>query len=168
MPVEGRALTSGCSRRNRDQVIGESLYTLLLVGGSRVRYTVGRRRPRVPHRETSRRAGCGKSARPVRRAGVGNGATSESPPRPPSTLLKRKGVKARGWRRHRCSCRRPLPTHTYKPICAPPAQSGKMICWQAFFCQPSTFDGGVQLEKNSFLTDQSGKVIENKGPLRKT
>jgi hypothetical protein len=37
-----------------------------------------------------------------------------------------------------------------------------------FFCQPSTFDGGLQLEKNFFLRDRSGKVIENKGPLWKT
>jgi hypothetical protein len=37
-----------------------------------------------------------------------------------------------------------------------------------FFCQPSTFDGGLQLERNSFLTDRNGNVIENKGPLWET
>jgi hypothetical protein len=33
------------------------------------------------------------------------------------------------------------------------------------FCQPSTFDSGLQLEKNSFLTEQHANVTENKGPL---
>jgi hypothetical protein len=37
-----------------------------------------------------------------------------------------------------------------------------------FFCQPSTFATGLQLEKNSFLNERSGNVIENKGPLGKT
>jgi hypothetical protein len=37
-----------------------------------------------------------------------------------------------------------------------------------FFCQPSTFDSESRLEKNSFLTEQSGNVIENKGLLWKT
>ena len=30
------------------------------------------------------------------------------------------------------------------------------------------FDGGLQLERNSFLTDRNGNVIENKGPLWET
>jgi hypothetical protein len=35
--------------------------------------------PRVPHGETSRRAGCRRSARPVRRAGMRNGALPNGP-----------------------------------------------------------------------------------------
>jgi hypothetical protein len=35
-------------------------------------------------------------------------------------------------------------------------------------CQPSTFNSGCQFEKNSFLTERSLNVIENKGPLWKT
>ena len=32
-----------------------------------------------------------------------------------------------------------------------PSRSGKMICWQGVFYQPSTFGSGLQLEKNSFF-----------------
>jgi hypothetical protein len=38
----------------------------------------------------------------------------------------------------------------------------------AFFCHPSNFDKGLQIEKNSFLMEQCGNVIENKAPLLKT
>jgi hypothetical protein len=37
-----------------------------------------------------------------------------------------------------------------------------------FFCQPSTLDSESRLEKNSFLMEQYGDVIENKGRLWKT
>jgi hypothetical protein len=36
-----------------------------------------------------------------------------------------------------------------------------------FFCQPSSFESESRLEKNSFLTDRHGNVIENKGPSLK-
>jgi hypothetical protein len=36
------------------------------------------------------------------------------------------------------------------------------------FYQPSFLDSGRQFGKNSFLNDQCGNVIENKGPLWKT
>jgi len=38
----------------------------------------------------------------------------------------------------------------------------------AFFCQPSTFDGGLHFGKDSFLNERYGNAIENKGPLWKT
>jgi hypothetical protein len=48
-----------------------------------------------------------------------------------------------------------------------PPQSWKMISWQHLFCQPSTFDYGLHFGKNSFLNEQCGNIIENKGSLRK-
>jgi len=48
-----------------------------------------------------------------------------------------------------------------------PPQSWKMISGQHLFCQPSTFDRGLQLEKGSFSNEQCGNIIENKGSLWK-
>jgi len=45
---------------------------------------------------------------------------------------------------------------------------GKNDLLAAFFCHPSNFDKGLQIEKNSFLMEQRGNVIENKAPLLKT
>jgi hypothetical protein len=38
----------------------------------------------------------------------------------------------------------------------------------SLFCQSSTFGSGTQFEKNSFLKERRGNVIENKGPRLKT
>ncbi len=48
-----------------------------------------------------------------------------------------------------------------------PPQSWKMISGQHLFCQPSTFDCGLHFGKNSFLNEQCGNTIENKGSLWK-
>jgi hypothetical protein len=37
-----------------------------------------------------------------------------------------------------------------------------------FFCHPSNFDKRPRIEKNSFLIEQYGNVIENKAPPWKT
>jgi hypothetical protein len=49
-----------------------------------------------------------------------------------------------------------------------PPQSAKMICWRATSVNHQLFTVGFNLEKNSFLTELGGNVIENKGPLWKT
>jgi hypothetical protein len=49
-----------------------------------------------------------------------------------------------------------------------PPQAAKMICWRATSVNHQLCTVGFNLEKNSFLTEPSGNVIENKGSLWKT
>jgi hypothetical protein len=63
--------------------------------------------------------------------------------------------------------------HTHHSASADPGDeetphSGKNDLLASLFCQSSTFGSGMQFEKNSFLNERGGNVIENKGPLLKT
>jgi len=93
MPAEQRALTSGeLSKMARSWWLAISLKTPSKTGAAGDCCVEGRRRVahraeaacgwfalRVPHGETSRRAGCLNRARPVRWAGMGNGAMPNGP-----------------------------------------------------------------------------------------